>query len=192
MGDTLFIVGAILKTHPITVSASHTASSSETSEAMAAMLYTFGCFFAIGVGPILTIYVSEIFPTRTRHYDLAVATSTQWLFSTCSIVRNNFLCTASRLCDNEARAHLGYKLLIFAAMNIGGFAMFSMLVSSFGAFQPFHKPKGAVWKRWTSYLALSVVRYVRLSSRSRSKNLCLSSPVQNRSSHGAEFKDCSR
>lgn len=38
-----------------------------------------------GWGPLPWIYVSEIFPTRTRHYGLSVASATQWLFSACSL-----------------------------------------------------------------------------------------------------------
>jgi len=32
-------------------------------------------------GPIPWIYVSDIFPTRTRHYGLALASASQWLWS---------------------------------------------------------------------------------------------------------------
>ena len=32
-------------------------------------------------GPICWIYVSDIFPTRTRHYGLALASASQWLWS---------------------------------------------------------------------------------------------------------------
>lgn len=34
------------------------------------------------------VYVSDIFPTRTRHYGLAVASASQWLFSMHAISRS--------------------------------------------------------------------------------------------------------
>lgn len=35
----------------------------------------------INPGPLPWVYVADIFPTRTRHFGLAVASSSQWLFS---------------------------------------------------------------------------------------------------------------
>ena len=32
-------------------------------------------------GPLPWVYVADIFPTRTRHYGLAVASASQWLWS---------------------------------------------------------------------------------------------------------------
>jgi MFS family permease len=79
MGTLFFIVGAILKTHP-------PASTSQpnplaSGRAMAAMIYIYVCFYSMGWGPLPWVYVSDIFPTRTRHYGLAVASSSQWLWS---------------------------------------------------------------------------------------------------------------
>jgi len=33
------------------------------------------------LGPVPWLYVAEIFPTRTRHYGVALASSSQWLWS---------------------------------------------------------------------------------------------------------------
>ena len=52
---------------------------------MAAMLYIYVCFYSLGWGPLPWVYVSDIFPTRTRHYGLSVASSSQWLWSECQI-----------------------------------------------------------------------------------------------------------
>jgi hypothetical protein len=82
MGSLFFIVGAIFKTHPPPVLAPGSAPP-PASKAMAAMLYIYVCFYSIGWGPLPWIYVSDIFPTRTRHFGLALASATQWLFSTC-------------------------------------------------------------------------------------------------------------
>jgi len=48
---------------------------------MAPMFYIFVTFYSMGWGPVPWIYVADIFPTRTRHYGLALANSSQWLSS---------------------------------------------------------------------------------------------------------------
>lgn len=61
------------------------------------------------------VYVADIFPTRTRHFGLAVASASQWLF--------NFV--LSKVTPSMVTA-LGFKLfLMFAAINIGGMATFA-------------------------------------------------------------------
>jgi hypothetical protein len=77
MGTLFYIVGAILITHPTTT----TTVVGPAQRAMAAMLYIYVCFYSFGWGPTPWIYVSDIFPTRTRHYGLAVASASQWLFN---------------------------------------------------------------------------------------------------------------
>lgn len=84
MGITFFIIGAILKTHPVVTPTPGHASPPPppSSKAMAAMLYIYVCFYSMGWGPLPWVYVADIFPTRTRHYGLAVASGSQWLWST--------------------------------------------------------------------------------------------------------------
>lgn len=117
MGTMFFIVGAILKTHPAgNIQAGQ--QPPPASEAMAAMLYIFVCFYSVGWGPLPWVYVSDIFPTRTRHYGLAVASGTQWLF--------NFV--VSKITPTLL-ADLGYKIFfMFGAINIGGMFTFSLLL----------------------------------------------------------------
>ncbi|EGN97657.1 hypothetical protein SERLA73DRAFT_110983 [Serpula lacrymans var. lacrymans S7.3] len=120
MGVMFFIIGAILKTHPVaTVAVGQTGPPpSSSSKAMAAMLYIYVCFYSMGWGPLPWVYVSDIFPTRTRHYGLAVASGSQWLF--------NFV--VSKVTPT-LETDLGYKLfMMFAAINIGGMAIFSLLL----------------------------------------------------------------
>jgi hypothetical protein len=83
MGTLFFIVGALLKTHPppVAVKGQPTPPPQAASKAMAAMLYIYVCFYSMGWGPLPWVYVADIFPTRTRHYGLGVASATQWLFS---------------------------------------------------------------------------------------------------------------
>ena len=79
MGTLFFIVGAILKTHPPPKIAPP--DPPVASKAMAAMLYIYVCFYSMGWGPLPWVYCSDIFSTRTRHYGLATASASQWLFS---------------------------------------------------------------------------------------------------------------
>lgn len=81
MGTLFFIIGAILKTHPPPADPPAGSSPPAASQAMAAMLYIYVCFYSMGWGPLPWVYVSDIFPTKTRHYGLALASSSQWLFS---------------------------------------------------------------------------------------------------------------
>ncbi|KIJ62504.1 hypothetical protein HYDPIDRAFT_169150 [Hydnomerulius pinastri MD-312] len=120
MGVTFFIIGAILKTHPVqTVQPGQAVPPPPpASKGMAAMLYIYVCFYSMGWGPLPWVYVSDIFPTRTRHYGLAVASGSQWLW--------NFV--VSKVTPT-LETDLGYKLFfMFATINIGGMAIFSLLL----------------------------------------------------------------
>jgi sugar porter (SP) family MFS transporter len=111
MGTLFFIVGALLKTHPPTGGDTVPAAS----KAMAAMLYIYCVFYSFGWGPTPWIYVSDIFPNRTRHYGLSVAAATQWLFN--FVISKITLTMVNRL---------GYKLFFtFGTINIAGMAVFA-------------------------------------------------------------------
>lgn len=101
MGTLFYMIGAILKTHPpppVNPSNTEGVAVPKASQAMAGLLYIYVCFYSMGWGPIPWVYgtsirqhpglicsslrlVSDIFPTRTRHIGLSLASSTQWLFS---------------------------------------------------------------------------------------------------------------
>jgi len=120
MGICFFIIGAILKTHPppATSANSIVANPPPASKAMAGMLYIYVCFYSMGWGPLPWVYCADIFPTRTRHYGMAVASASQWLF--------NF--TLSKTTPQMV-LNLGYKIfLMFATINIGGMAVFSLII----------------------------------------------------------------
>ncbi|KAJ3974898.1 general substrate transporter [Lentinula raphanica] len=120
MGICFFIIGAIIKTHPPPASSSTdvVTSISPASQGMAAMLYIYVCFYSMGWGPLPWVYVSDIFPTRTRHFGLAVASASQWLW--------NFVVSHQTLLIEQ---ELGYKFfLMFATVNIGAMATFSLLI----------------------------------------------------------------
>jgi len=114
MGTLFFIVGAILKTHPTT----GTTVVGPAQKAMAAMLYIYVCFYSLGWGPTPWIYVSDIFPTRTRHYGLATAAATQWLF-------NFVVAKVTPTLELKLVANLFF---MFATINIGGMFVFSLLI----------------------------------------------------------------
>ncbi|KAG6889244.1 hypothetical protein C0995_002456, partial [Termitomyces sp. Mi166 len=113
MGTLFYIIGAILKTHPPppVVTGQLPPAPPPPSRAMAGLLYIYVCFYSIGWGPLPWVYVSDIFPTRTRHYGLAVA---------------NF--TVSKVTPQMV-TNLGYKIfLMFATVNIGAMGLFSLLI----------------------------------------------------------------
>ncbi|KAI8974612.1 general substrate transporter [Trametes punicea] len=116
MGILFFIIGALLKTFPPPKNAG--GNPPPASKAMAAMLYIYVLMYSLGWGPIPWVYVADIFPTRTRHYGLAVASASQWLF--------NFVVAKV---TPTLETDLGYKLfLMFGTINIGGMAVFSLLI----------------------------------------------------------------
>ncbi|KAL5501260.1 hypothetical protein ACEPAH_9647 [Sanghuangporus vaninii] len=117
MGTLFFIIGAILKTHP-PGDLPDGATPPPASKAMAAMLYIYVAFYSMGWGPLPWVYVSDIFPTRTRHYGLSVASASQWLW--------NFVVSYT---TPRIIASLGYKIfLMFAAVNIGAMFTFSLFI----------------------------------------------------------------
>ncbi|KAI5116413.1 hypothetical protein M0805_000586 [Coniferiporia weirii] len=118
MGTLFFIIGAILKTHPPSTTPVAGAAPAPASKAMAAMLYVYVAFYSMGWGPLPWVYVSDIFPTRTRHYGLALASASQWLW--------NFV--VSKVTP-QIIANLGWKVFVmFATINIGGMFVFSLLI----------------------------------------------------------------
>lgn len=120
MGTLFFIVGALLKTHPPPTTDSKTDGTSpgpeSSSKVMAALLYLYVAFFSMGWGPLPWIYSADIFPTRTRHYGMSVASASQWLW--------NFVIT--RVTPNLVRA-LEWKIFVlYGSLNIALLFPFSL------------------------------------------------------------------
>ncbi|KAF8068087.1 general substrate transporter [Lyophyllum atratum] len=114
MGTLFFLIGAILKTHPPVAQA----DPPPASKAMAALLYIYVCFYSMGWGPLPWVYVSDIFPTRTRHYGLATASASQWLW--------NFV--VSKVTPDMI-TNLGWKIFImFGTVNIGAMGTFAFFI----------------------------------------------------------------
>ncbi|KAG6884738.1 hypothetical protein C0993_008649 [Termitomyces sp. T159_Od127] len=120
MGTLFYIIGALLKTHPppSVIDGQLPPAPPPASRAMAGLLYIYVCFYSMGWGPLPWVYVSDIFPTRTRHYGLAVASASQWLW--------NFV--VSKVTPQMV-TNLGYKIfLMFATVNIGAMGLFALLI----------------------------------------------------------------
>ncbi|KAJ3891993.1 hypothetical protein GG344DRAFT_76381 [Lentinula edodes] len=135
----LFLIGAMMKTHalPATSSTSVVTAISPASQGMAAMLYIHVCFYSVGWGPLPWVYVSDIFPIRTRHYGLAVASASQWLWIASLLISRHqfhltFFCRQDFVVSHQTlliEQHLGFKFfLMFATINIGAICTFSLLI----------------------------------------------------------------
>ncbi|KZT57591.1 putative high-affinity glucose transporter of the major facilitator superfamily [Calocera cornea HHB12733] len=77
MGIMFFIIGALLHTHPPVAEE----SVSNWSIGMAIALYIYVLPYSFSIGPIPWVYCSEIFGNSIRHYGVAWAAATQWLFN---------------------------------------------------------------------------------------------------------------
>ncbi|KAE8452720.1 hypothetical protein EG329_013979 [Mollisiaceae sp. DMI_Dod_QoI] len=104
----MFILGAVLNTHPPT----NVNVVSPASIAMVVMIYLYVIGYSASWGPIPWVYVSEIFPTRLRSYGVGLAAATQWLF--------NFAITYM---TPSAINHIGWRIfLMFGIFCLANFA----------------------------------------------------------------------
>ncbi|KAL6860812.1 sugar transporter [Trichoderma novae-zelandiae] len=78
MASMMFIIGAVLATHPPNPDSPVV---SQASIAMVVMIYLYVIGYSASWGPTPWVYVSEIFPTRLREYGVGLAAATQWLFN---------------------------------------------------------------------------------------------------------------
>jgi MFS family permease len=70
MAAMMFIIGAVLATHPPDPKAT---GVGKASIAMVAMIYLFVIGYSASWGPVPWVLVSEIFPTRLRAYGVGMA-----------------------------------------------------------------------------------------------------------------------
>ncbi|KAK5700268.1 hypothetical protein LTR17_023074 [Elasticomyces elasticus] len=98
MSTMMFIIGAVLATHPPDVKVPGVSSA---SIGMVVMIYLYVIGYSASWGPTPWVFVSEIFPTRLRAYGVGLAAATQWLF--------NFVITRV---TPVAIASIGYKTFI--------------------------------------------------------------------------------
>lgn len=75
MAAMMFIIGAVLATHPPDTSS---AVVSSASIGMVVMIYLYVIGYSASWGPIPWVYISEIFPTRMRAYGVGLGATTQW------------------------------------------------------------------------------------------------------------------
>ncbi|KAJ5491229.1 hypothetical protein N7539_002796 [Penicillium diatomitis] len=78
MAAMMFIIGAVLATHPPDPKAT---AVSKASTAMVAMIYLYVIGYSFSWGPTPWVYLGEIFPTRLRSYGVGLGAATQWLFN---------------------------------------------------------------------------------------------------------------
>ncbi|KAG2420040.1 hypothetical protein HFD88_004838 [Aspergillus terreus] len=78
MASLMFIIGAVLATHPPDTDATGVSSA---SIAMVVMIYLYVISYSASLGPTPWVYLSEIFPTRLRAYGVGLGATTQWLFN---------------------------------------------------------------------------------------------------------------
>ena len=78
MAAMMFILGAVLVTHPPIVGSTTVSSA---SIGMIVMIYLYVIGYSASWGPIPWVYLSEIFPTRLRAYGVGMGSATQWLFN---------------------------------------------------------------------------------------------------------------
>ncbi|KAF9892270.1 hypothetical protein FE257_002047 [Aspergillus nanangensis] len=77
MSVMMFILGAVLATHPPT----NVNVVSPASIGMIVMIYLYVIGYSASWGPVPWVYLSEIFPTRLRAYGVGMGSATQWLFN---------------------------------------------------------------------------------------------------------------
>lgn len=115
MGILFFIIGALLKAYPPDA---NSADPSSASRAMAGLVYIIVVVYSLGVGPLCWVYVSEIFTNSTRHWGLALASATQWLFNFAQAQASPYMIDA-----------LDYKIFFFfGAINVVGFSTFAFFL----------------------------------------------------------------
>jgi hypothetical protein len=78
MAAMMFIIGAVLATHPPKADST---TVSPASTAMAAMIYLYVIGYSFSWGPTPWVYLGEIFPTRLRAYGVGLGAASQWLFN---------------------------------------------------------------------------------------------------------------
>lgn len=116
MSVMMFIIGAVLATHPPDPTTAATGSVSKASIAMVAMIYLYVIGYSASWGPVPWVYLSEIFPTRLRAYGVGMGASTQWLF--------NFVITKI---TPEAINHIGWKTFLMFGIFCMCMGIFSFL-----------------------------------------------------------------
>ncbi|POY72649.1 hypothetical protein BMF94_4477 [Rhodotorula taiwanensis] len=78
MAVCLWIVGALIKTHPV---AAASKVISPSSYAAITLIYIYAVFFCFSYAGIPWVYCSEIFPLRIRSFNVSITTSTHWAFN---------------------------------------------------------------------------------------------------------------
>ncbi|KAK6380280.1 hypothetical protein LTS17_005469 [Exophiala oligosperma] len=79
MGVCIYILGALLAVDP--PSSRKSGELGNGGRAMVAMVYVFQIFYSVSWGPLLWVYLGEIFPNRIREYGMAPCVAACWAFN---------------------------------------------------------------------------------------------------------------
>ncbi|KAK0102141.1 hypothetical protein ONS96_006105 [Cadophora gregata f. sp. sojae] len=105
MGGFLLGLGAVLQAYPPTAG---DVSGTPAAKGMMALIYLFVVAYCLSWGPLVWVYIGEIFPTRLRDYGMAMCTMMIWLM--------NYV--VSKIAPN-AILNIGWKTwMIFGTLNI--------------------------------------------------------------------------
>ncbi|KAF2661463.1 quinate permease [Lophiostoma macrostomum CBS 122681] len=113
MSVMMFIIGAVLATHPPDTKSPNVSSA---SIAMVVMIYLYVIGYSASWGPVPWVYLSEIFPTRLRAYGVGMGAATQWLF--------NFVITKI---TPEAVNHIGWRTFLMFGIFCIAMCVFAFL-----------------------------------------------------------------
>jgi MFS transporter, SP family, arabinose:H+ symporter len=106
---TLFLIASGGMTIALTLLALSLRVSRGNPEVIFGSVLLYVAFFAVGLGPGVWVYISEIFPTRIRGQATSVATSALWM--ACLVVTLTFLSIVDRLGISSA-------FLLYAALSL--------------------------------------------------------------------------
>jgi sugar porter (SP) family MFS transporter len=98
MASMMFIIGAVLATHPPDTKSTTVSSA---SIGMVVMIYLYVIGYSASWGPVPWVYLGEIFPTRLRAYGVGMGSASQWLW--------NFVITKI---TPEAINHIGWRTFL--------------------------------------------------------------------------------
>lgn len=113
MAAMMFIIGAVLASHPPDTKST---TVSQASIAMVTMIYLYVIGYSASWGPVPWVYLGEIFPTRLRAYGVSMGAATQWLF--------NFVITKI---TPEAVNHIGWRTFLMFGIFVSRSSRFDII-----------------------------------------------------------------
>jgi sugar porter (SP) family MFS transporter len=144
MSIMMFIIGAVLKTHPPT----NTGTVSHASIAMVVMIYLYVIGYSASWGPVPWVFVSEIFPTRLRAYGVGLAgklSSIMYCFKSALLIKLQLPPSGSSILSLQRSLR---KPSITLAGGLSSCSAFSALQTASLYSSSSERPRAAPWKTW--------------------------------------------